>query len=56
MKTDIAVLFARDPLSLTRDDIKNTIKELRAMRAAAPLPTAVKPKKTKPSIDVEFTL
>lgn len=34
MSTDLATLFARDPLELTKDDIRSIIEEMRKSRHA----------------------
>lgn len=38
--TDIAILFARDPLKLTRDDIDKIVAELRTRRRSFDTPTS----------------
>ena len=51
MNTDIAVLFARDPLSLTKDDIDSIITAVRGMRTTfndAPVKPATQRAPAKP--------
>ena len=61
---DIAVLFARDPLKLTRDDITKIIAALRAKRikfgeprpTRAPAKRTTKKEKLVEGLDVEISL
>ena len=53
-ETNIAVLFARDPLELTRSDIDNIIAELRKRRKTfGTAPTPVAKRETKKAKLVE---
>ena len=53
--TDLSTLFARDPLSLTKDDIETIISEMRKSRHAFNLGNA-KAGSTKPPTAKQKTL